>query len=443
MPAGSESVNPVAADRIRGADVARSRGRARPAPIPDGSLATTRDRVARQRALKPDCLASDGQSAGRCGCILDCAWFKSAQGCRRRNPRHPGLLLDDAERHRLRGMLSRAQACGTRYVSLRRITESAGRLVEGRLVVQAPCGMRVCPKCDQEMRWRHAKRSEGQWTQFHTLGVPHSFGTLREAWRKIGACVKALMHELRRSYRDEPGINIRVSRPGLKDIARLNASLEPGRRKLSDFAYAWCVESHESGYPHLHFVTNTARIDYAWLRALWGRITGCSIRWHDSRSVYSVKGVCRYLSTYIAKAHFYPDINAVMFRKRLHYSTMPKEFVPPDGWTPERKESQSAVKSLTALDSSLRDIERWNVVLISPGKYAMMERDLGPSLGDQSAYNQLFRLIPKYYNGSEMLWTDMCAVLVAKIRGVWSGRMHHKSRARIRLTHVDKQKLPG
>lgn len=435
-------VKGLAADVISGADVASSREGARTAPQVDGSLARGRTRVERRDALKRAAEAARRRPAGQCSCILDCAWFKSDQGCKRTLPRRPEVLLTEAERVQLRGMLARADQCGTRFVSLRRVGYLNSKLTESRMIVQAPCGMRVCPQCDKRMRSRHAKRAEGLWSQFTTLGVPHAYGSVREAWLKIGDDVGKLFHALRRSYREEPGLHVRVSKAGLRDVDRRNATRESWRRKLPDLQYSWCIEPHESGYPHVHFVSNTAYIDFAWLRVLWSEITGCAIRWHDTERVYSQDGICRYLSKYIAKCKFPPDLSVLMFGRRLHASSLPKDWVPPDGWSVEHKQDQNFLRSLTNDPTGTAAAMGFEVKLRSPGRYAVMERPLEGDIDWSRFEESATRIISTGYEGSWFCLLDQVASLWGRLSGRWQDYCYHKRRAKIRLTPVDKQK-PG
>lgn len=439
--ARSGSVKGLAADGFSGADVAASRGAAKTAPQPRGSLARPPSREARRSAAKEARKRVREASAGRCGCILDCAWSKSDTGCKRTLPRRPEVVLTEAERVQIRGMLARADQCGTRFVSLRRVTQVRGRLTESRMVVQAPCGMRVCLECDKRMRARHAARAEGLFSQFTTLGVPHDYGSVREAWLKIGDDVGKLMHALRRSHREEPGLRVRVSKAGLKDVDRQNARRREGRRKIPDLQYAWCIEPHESGYPHVHFVSNTGYIDYAWLRGVWSEITGCDIRWHHTEWVYSQGGVCRYLSKYIAKCVFPPDLSCLMFGRRLHFSSLPKEWKPPDGWSVEYKQDQSFLRALTGDQTAIAESMGFTVKLRSPGRYAVMERPIRGSVDLSRPNESAMELISKDFEGTLFVLYDQIAVLCAKLSGRWNDYCYHKRRAKIRLTPVDKQKL--
>jgi hypothetical protein len=271
-------------------------------------------------------------------------------------------------------------------------------------------------------------------SQFITLGVPHTYGTVKQAWQKITDDVGKLMHAIRRSHREERGLYIRVSKPGLKDVARQNEERSEGRRVIPDLQYAWCVEPHVSGYPHLHMILNTAYVDDAWLKNTWGEITNTVIRWSHRENVYSTRGVCRYLAKYIAKCVFTPDLACLMFGRRLHYSSLPLKWKPPEGWSVEYKQDQAFLRSMT--DQRMDTAERfgYTVKLRSPGRYAVMEKALGGLPDWLDYWRSMSASISMSFDGSNLLACDVMTVMDDKASGRWDDRSHHKRRARIRLT---------
>lgn len=293
---------------------------------------------------------------------------------RRVTPRHASIALSPAERTRLREMTARALGCRTTFVAMRKSKADGGHVDVDRLVMAVPCGTRMCEPCDAERRRKEAARVEGNWRTFWTLGVPSGFWRADVAWRLMGQWVKALFRELRRELAEGQGSRVKVGAHERERIGALNERRQSGKRKMALLQYAWCIEPHQSGWPHLHFVTNAHFIGFEWIKSLWGRITSTTIRWARVERVKDVDGVCRYLSKYISKTTFSPDITAIMYRRRQWASTVPAPPKRAAEWTVEERREGEDLFSETVFASVFAREKGWKVGLSRAGEYANFSR---------------------------------------------------------------------
>jgi hypothetical protein len=104
--------------------------------------------------------------------------------------------------------------------------------------------------------------------------------------------------------------------------------------------YAWCIEDHKSGYPHVHFVSTTKWLGYDWLRDLWARITGLGRSWCHVSPVKDPARARAYLTKYATKGRLSLDVLAIMFRRRIWTCTFQRpaiaEVEEPPKWFLER-----------------------------------------------------------------------------------------------------------
>lgn len=101
-------------------------------------------------------------------------------------------------------------------------------------------------------------------------------------------------------------------------------------------AYAWVIERHKSGFPHMHFLARGAYVDQKWLSQQWQDLTGSPVVWIEY--IRSRTKHVKYLTKYLTK-----DATKFGNHKRWHYSqnwiVAPDEIpeVFPDAWwTPTR-----------------------------------------------------------------------------------------------------------
>lgn len=298
----------------------------------------------------------------------------SHTGGRRHRPRTRGLVLSDVQRERCRKMIAAVEACGTAFKAFRRFAPVATGWREERLVCQTLCGTRACARCDAAIRQRECWRVEGPWRQFITLGVPASGLSIRQAWYRIRRARALLFKRLERHVAQSDAWAVRVWPDDAQAARDHRARTAGSRKRASDLDYAWVLEPHKSGYPHLHIVTNTAMIDYAWLRRVWSACIGRAVQWIKVKPVKQEAGMVRYLSKYLSKSVFTLDLCALMYRQRMWATTRP---LPPDaeqGWL-EEPETTAAQAAREAQDPSAFDArEGWGTPEGSRGRYWLWSR---------------------------------------------------------------------
>lgn len=320
---------------------------------------------------------------------------------RRATYRQAAIILTARERDTLRTQLGRVLKCGMGFVELRRGETVPLGVKESRLVVQAMCHNRMCPPCDARRRAAEAVRLEGSWKTFWTMGVPASVFSAGRAWRKISQWVGRFFRELRRAFRSgEPAADFKMARSERRRIERENEEREKGR-PAPYLQYAWCLEPHESGYPHVHWVTNLSRINANWVKALWSRIIRARVRWAVVKRVKTVDGVCRYLAKYQSKAVFTADIAAMLFRKRTWATTTKRPKKEKSEWARFVPEKGESLFQQTSKASEWAAAFEWSVVGSDPGKYGLWQRTF--SVEEWSEYNdQKFQRMSKWKRVGEL-----------------------------------------
>lgn len=265
------------------------------------------------------------------------------------------VILSDREREIARHQLATAATCGSGTVALRGFGQREGRNVERRLVLRTHCGTRRCQRCDATIREHQASRSEGDWRLFITLTNPRS-RPAAVAWRGTPAALRRWHRELRRelavSRRREPEKHERRAAERLARI-RIARRRIRGEGKLQ---YAWCLEAHRDGYPHVHECLSLEWLCYRWAKLLWGEVSGMPGSRIDGRRVWSVEGVCRYLAKYVAKAHLEPAVAAILYGRRAWASTVRRKPKVDDGWFLESTEEN------TDISKHINAREEWGVV---------------------------------------------------------------------------------
>ena len=398
-----------------------------PAPCSDGPRKAPRTvRTGDRSSWWP----GDGRPVERCRCLLDCSWLKSPAGCRRAAPRVAGIVLSEPERELLRHQYEQVSGCRTRLMALQRSKTGPGGLHIERLVVELPCGSRLCPECDSTMRARHQWRAEGFWSQFVTLGVTRAYGNQREAWKKVITDVGRLTREIRRRATEHGQDDVKIHKKAL-DANALVREISGDERIADDkLQIAWAVEPHESGFPHVHIILNTRWIRGEWLKRVWSSITGCKIRWCDIGTVWSIGGVCRYLCEYIAKAQLPGDILCLVYRRRLFYSTLPVKWKPPEGWTQTHERDQAYLRQETAREPGEVTFDGWLIERSKEGRYVNSKRI------EEYSSRELWMLVyGQDYDGWKApgswgaAYHDM-RKLAARYGGMWEERSYHKPHRR-------------
>jgi hypothetical protein len=251
---------------------------------------------------------------------------------RRRTPRKSAISLRPWERQYLRDLVSQTGRCETGTMTIARALPGASSVRGERLTFRPRCCSRGCVRCDGVRRERQAARCEGPWRLFVTVGVPRGPWSCREAWMQFSGWATSLMARIRDHARRGSSGDVRVCYPFRARHEALQARADPFTRGPSLIRYAWVVEPHRSGWPHLHAVLSCDYIDQGWLKRVWGEIVGAPLRWCKIRRVTDASGVCRYLSKYLSKTQLPLDILAAMGRNRMWACTLPVRSVPGSGW---------------------------------------------------------------------------------------------------------------
>ena len=331
-------------DSRRGSDAPRDRSAVRRAARRQS--AAIEQEVARDdeiRRLTEGCYAASGAASD----VYSLELGSSHTGDRRRRHRVAGLVLGEVERERARLQATTAGACGSSYAAYRRYTVAGPGWREDRLVCQRRCGTRACADCDSEIRRRECARVEGDWRLFVTLGVPAARMTCRQAWHRIRRARALLFKRLERHAARSDAWAVRVWDEDAEAARERRAAAGLKRRRKNVLDYAWVLEPHVSGYPHLHFVLNACAVYYPWLKKVWSECIGREVRWIKVKTIFDASGTCRYLSKYLSKSVFTLDLCAVMYRQRMWATSIPQKHHTESAWLEERQTSSDQAASQT------------------------------------------------------------------------------------------------
>lgn len=175
-----------------------------------------------------------------------------------------------------------------------------------------PCRSRVCAECNAKTRKKQESRVKGPWKQLLTLGLPKKEVSVRRAWERIHKWIRAFCHFIRDGLR----------------MRRRWARVEGGGK----LEYAWCIEAHKSGWPHVHIVHNLGYLKRGRAMRAWKRITGLRVKRIHQAVVRDQSGASRYLCKYIAKGGISPDVLVLVRWKKLVHSTLRKPKASASGW---------------------------------------------------------------------------------------------------------------
>lgn len=351
-------------------------------PIPGWSQAG--GPAARKRAARAAREASAGAMAREASLnvfgvrpdILDCALFKAPAFDRRLCYRQQAIVLSESERTTLRHMARQAANCGRTWMRFYGYDSVGAADRQLRLVCQSRCGTRACEACAQEIRKREAYRVEGPWELFLTLTVPRERASSGDAWREVHGWIETMTRELRRELawaRDE-----RPRAPGRRHDNHVDRWLRANQniQCAGKLEYAWVIEPHADGFPHVHMVVNATWLDYNFLRETWSRSCGAATAWVYGEVVYQIDGACRYLCKYISKSALSIEILAILYGRRLWACSIKAAEKPDPFWF--RDDIGGA--PVTAAESEnaeewARD-NGWKLESSKPGGYALWSRIL-------------------------------------------------------------------
>lgn len=285
------------------------------------------------------------------------------------------LILTDAERSRVRWMARQAAGCGARWMAFRGYQGGESTDKELRLICQAKCGTRACAECSKRIRARECGRVSGPWKLFFTFTIPRVGRACGDEWRAVHRYIGKLTKKIKKTARVAAMDALSASAIKQKISADQVESAKSVIRSSSGLHYAWVIEPHKDGYPHVHMVVNAEWISYAWIRATWEDIIQADTAWVYGEKVYEVDGTCRYLSKYISKASLTPDILAIMYRRRLWASTIDKPEKPEPKWFREDATTTTEAFQQSENPKAWGELYGWTLASRKQGGYAIWERE--------------------------------------------------------------------
>lgn len=295
---------------------------------------------------------------------------------RRRAARCKGIVLEPAERDHVRQAIGAALGCGSRFASFRRTEMTDAGLRELRLACQLKCGNRTCPDCDEERRKRESWRVEGPWKMFVTFTLPLAAGSTSKCWRLIGKWLGRLTKKLGKTARSNDTWPI-LHGEDRGWAVQLQAGDENADAMVyKGLDYAWAIEPHKSGRPHVHMVLSAEYVDYEWLIVEWRKATRTSEARIYGVRIKSPDGVTRYLCKYISKATLTSDILGILRRKRLWACTLPSIAPKEPLWS--REVDVDADQAWREIQQGRTDENpsSWTCEARSDGRYAIWSRPI-------------------------------------------------------------------
>ena len=230
---------------------------------------------------------------------------------RRTAPRVEGLWLTPGEREMLRECRERSASCGSTWLDLRGQSTKNERVTDHRWLTRCRCGRRGCGPCFKTFAKRAAKRLIGEWKLILTLTLPQKGRDVGNAHRTIAAMMTRYCARLR-------GLVRRKS-----SLCELDGKLQ----------YAWVIEPHKSGWPHVHMVLSASWLSIEWARCMWADLCGTRSAWVEIEEVRDQTACRDYLCAYLTKAVWSDDLLAIHYRRRLWASTMPEKEDDGPVWT--------------------------------------------------------------------------------------------------------------
>lgn len=338
---------------------------------------SARRRAAREAGRAPtpgDYISASADALERRLGILDSSLLKVTDGGTRKAHRRAGLILTEDERSRLRHMAGQAESCGSRWAMFRGWRSTEAGDFELRLACQTRCGTRACPKCYKAIREREQFRVWGPWKLFFTFTVPRQRASIGDAWREVHIWIEALVREMRRETRIatiSDAENDGLKKPFSEERRALARSRVEAATSL---LYAWVIEPHKDGYPHVHMVVDCKWIDFEWLRGVWSASCGVMSAWVYGERVYQIDGACRYLAKYISKAALSLDILAIIYRRRLWATNLERPAKPESKWFTEERVSGADAYRAAEMGEKAFAGKGWKLEQAKKGAYAIWTR---------------------------------------------------------------------
>ena len=293
---------------------------------------------------------------------------------RRAGHRYDAIALTPDQRHNARVLMRAAANCGRGHKAWTwwEGTPEDGDEVIG--VTQTHCGTRACPSCDKKIRAHECQRVAGPWKMFLTFTLPRSICSAALAWTQVHLWQKCLIREMRREsarrFEEDKTKTLRGHRAFVKRRRIAKDRIE-GDKKLE---YAWVLEAHKDGYPHIHMCVNWSYVDYGFLRLVWKNILGAKYANVQGDKVYDVDGACRYLSKYVSKGGLSLDILAIIKGRRAWATTNKRGVKTVSEKVPLPGVSEEAATGMVSDPESCLAERGFSVSSSKPGCYAIWKR---------------------------------------------------------------------
>ena len=222
-----------------------------------------------------------------------------------------GWALSPAEEARRLRNRAIVRTCGDRWISLWRMKLGEDCVREEKMATRVFCGLLSCRECSERARKRKLSRMLYPWDFFITLTFPQRNISREEAWRQVNGWITATLDWMVRWYRT-----------WMEDTGQ-----------DTPFEYAWTVEPHQSGYPHVHVCLQApTAFDELW-EARWERAHGLGRSNVQVDLVYDPGMVAAYLAKYVSKSQLPEEILAIRYRQKSWWCTvniMPRQS---GGWS--------------------------------------------------------------------------------------------------------------
>jgi len=231
-----------------------------------------------------------------------------------RRPADKGNELSPVEWSRYWSLRHKASLCCSATAVLQRHLPAAGEHIE-RMAVPLRCRTRECAPCAQVIA-DHAKvRMEAPWRQLVTLTLRQDATSEAHTWRHVSRWVSKLMTKLHKIARRGTKVCKCFERRHDHEHSNIIADGEP-------FKYAWVIEPHKKGWPHVHIAWTPRYVCYGLLRELWWEVTGIEGSGTWTEKLKDVWKIPYYLSKYLSKGRFSTRLLALMWRRRLWASNV-------------------------------------------------------------------------------------------------------------------------
>ncbi len=306
--------------------------------------------------------------------------------------RHHQVELTPAQKRIALEMMAAREQCGNTFKAFRGLETRGGIDFDVRLVAQTHCGLRACERCDRMIRRHQRLRMLGPWELFITFTVPREPWTAREAWEGLPACRKVFFRELRRECYHRSRSDMPAREPYATRAVLARALANSRIRGPSKLEYAWAVEDHEDGYPHLHTCMNMQWIDYKFIRELWSRSCGVVDAMVRGIKVYAPDGVCWYLSDYVSKGGIPLEILAIMKGKRLWASTLEAEREEEPKWIEEKVFTNNELSNQVQKGCGVGAGDGWNLEYGNSERYGFWSRISSPVKFDTAADGTVYQI---------------------------------------------------